>query len=198
MAEPNVTTQLANLALAEVGEATPLLDLESSSTSVGKTVRSFYVQAWDETLRHAPWNFARRLAQLPALAAVPLFGFSAQFQLPSDYVAVQELPDLRRGDRWAVQEASPGVLAIACDLTAPLNCAYTYQNRNVDMADAAFRGAFVFCLASYIAVPITKDRTVRADCWAIFMKKIMLAKGADAREGSRIQMPDSAIVSGRD
>lgn len=198
MADPNATTQLANLALMEVGESTPLLDLESSTTTVGKISRMFYGQAWDETLRHAPWNFARKLARLPAMTEAPLFGFKRQFQLPSDYIAVQEIHGLCRHEQWKVQEASDGSLVLACDLPAPLDLAYTYRNRNVDRADPAFKGAFVFCQASYIAVPIAKDRVIRADCWAIFEKKTMLAKGADAREGSRLQPPDSDIVSGRD
>lgn len=198
MQAPATTTDLANLALDLIEEDQALLDVESDTTAVGKAVRRAFWQCWDETLRAAPWNCARKRVSRPALSEEPAFGFDYYYELPGDYINVQEIGDLAEGEQWCVEETPAGAKAIACDLAAPLYLIYTYQLRNIAKADAMFRSAFVARLGASIAPTLSKDSAIEAKCWGIYNRLIIEAQMADGREGARKPAPDSEIVSCRD
>lgn len=195
---PASVTDLANLALDMLGQNAALLDLESDVTSPGRALRRAFWQSWDETLRAAPWNCARKRVSLPALEETPAWGFDTYYALPGDYMNVQEISGVIEGDLWEVEETPAGVKAVACDLEAPLLLAYTYQLRDIAKADAAFKGAFVAHLAATVSPPITRDEPTTRRCWTVFREKVTLAQMFDSREAARRRAPDSQVVSIRD
>jgi hypothetical protein len=201
----NTTTSLANLALAALGENKRILDIEADTTSVGRAIQDAFWAAWDETLRGYPWDCAKKRVSLAAMSAAPAFGYTAMYQLPSDYIAPQELPDLGEGETYSVERylpagGTPGaeVLVLSCDLPAPLQLVYTYRLRNIAHADPAFIGAFKYLLAFEVGPSVTKDTKKRDAMWAAWQAKMSNATRADARQGPRRPMPDSAIVSERE
>lgn len=198
MAGPSTTTDLANLALDLIEQNNALLDVESDITAVGKAVRRAFWQCWDETLRGAPWNCARKRVSLAALSEEPAWGFDYYYQLPADYVNMQEIDGLTEGEEWSVETTPAGAYAIACYLSAPLNIAYTYALRDISRADPLFRSAFVARLGAAICAPLAKSGAIEAKCWNIYRAMLGEAQGADSREGSRMRPKDSAVVSIRD
>lgn len=195
---PATATDLANLALDLHGNNNALADIESDTTLLGKAVRRAFWQSWDETLRSAPWNCARKRVSIAALVEVPAWGFDTYYGLPGDYMNVQEIYGLVESEQWEIEETPAGVKAIACDLATPLYLAYTYQLRDIAKADALFKGAFVAHLAATTAKPSSRSDEIEKRCWDIFNMKIAQAMGADSREGARRPTPDSLIVSIRD
>jgi hypothetical protein len=198
MQAPATTTDLANLALDLCEENNALLDVESDTTAAGKAIRRAFWACWDETLRAAPWNCARKRISIAALAEEPSWGYDFYYGLPGDYMNMQEIDGLTEGEQWAIEETTAGAKAIAIDLAAPLYITYTYQLRDIAKADALFKSAFVARLGAAIAPPVTKDQKIEKKCWDIYRALIGEAMGADSREGSRRPTPDSAVVSERD
>lgn len=198
MQAPATVTDLANLALDLIEQNQALLDLESDNTSVGKAVRRAFWQCWDETLQAAPWNCARKRKRLAALSETPAWGFAYYYQLPADYVNLQEIEGLCEGEQWTVEDTDAGAKAIAIDKEAPLDIAYTYLLRDISRASPMFRGAFIALLGAAICPPLAKNDQTEAKCWNSYNRKILEAQGADGREGARKPMPESRIVSIRD
>lgn len=198
MQAPATVTDLANLALDMIEQNYAMTDVESDTSSAAKAVRRAFWQCWDETLRAAPWNCARKRAALAALSEEPAWGYDYYYALPADYMNMQAIDGLSEGMQWSLEETDAGVRAIAIDLDAPLNIAYTYQLRDIAKADALFKGAFVALLAATICPPLTKSAVISQRCWAVFDRKVGEAQGADSRDGSRRPQPDSLVVSIRD
>lgn len=198
MQAPATTTDLANLSLDMMEVNHALLNAEADESSNAKALRRAFWQCWDETLQAAPWNCARKRARLSALEETPAWGFGAYFGLPGDYVNLQEIDGLAEGQQWNVEDTDAGAKAIAIDMGAPLDIAYTYRLRNIGRASALFRGAFVAHLAATCSPAITKNAHITKRCWDIFDRKILEAQGADGREGARRPTPESLIVSVRD
>lgn len=198
MQAPATTTDLGNLALDFIEQNYAMTDVESDPSSSGKAVRRHFWQCWDETLQSAPWNCARKRKGLAQLEETPAWGFDYYYQVPSDYMNMQEIDGLSEGQQWAIEETDAGVKAIAIDLDAPLYIAYTYQLRDISKASPLFKSAFVARLGAAICPPLAKSSTIETKCWNVFSRMIMEAQGADGREGSRKAQPDSMVVSIRD
>src|SRR5689334_393604 len=120
MQAPATVTDLANLALDAIEQNQALTDVESDNSAVAKAVRRHFYQCWDETLQSAPWNCARKRKALPALEETPAWGFDFYYQMPADYVNMQEIDGLCEGQQWKVEDTTAGAKAIAIDLDAPL------------------------------------------------------------------------------
>lgn len=195
---PETETDFANLALDLLGQNAPLLSLDSDPSSTGKTLRRAFWKSWDETLRSAPWKCARKRVAIAALVETPAWGYDYYYQLPSDYVNMQEIGELGEGQQWVIETTDGGVQAIAVDLEAPLNIAYTYRLRDLTRADALFTGAFAAHLAASTARAITKSDDIEFRCWQVFDRKIAQALMADGRDRARPRAPESELVTTRD
>lgn len=198
MIEPQSATELANLALDMMGENRTLLSIESDDTLSGRTLRRAFWQSWDEVLREGRWNCARKRRSIAALSEVPEWGFSTYYQLPADFVNVQEIEGLAEGQQWEIEQTPGGAYAIACDLQEPLRLAYTFRLRDIARADAVFAGAFVAHLAATCSPAITRNEAITKRCWDIYGMKSVKAASADGRDGARRRVPDAEIITARD
>lgn len=75
---------ISNFALNKVG-ANRISSLSESNKRAVACNDAYYI-ARDALLSEHPWNFATRRIELPKISSDPLYGFSAQFQLPNDCV----------------------------------------------------------------------------------------------------------------
>lgn len=112
---------------------------------------------WDTVLkaelRRAQWSFAMRRAALPALAAVPAWGFNFTYQLPSDclrVVQVNDFYDPPSAQNYRNSDDSPYTIegsTLLTDYGAPLKIRYV-----ANITDpGAFDALFVEVLASKLA-----------------------------------------------
>ena len=94
------------------------------------------------------WNFALKRATLSALATAPAFGYTYQYQLPTDYIRAVEFNAQAAGTSQALFEIE-GDKLLTNDATAELR--YVYRNEDVSSWDDGFQAAFSFALAAAVA-----------------------------------------------
>lgn len=197
----DTATELANLALDALGETKRLLNVETDGTAVAKVMQSVFWVAWDETLAGYPWNCARKRARLAAMEQTPAFGFEKYYALPADFLGVQEIDGVLEGEQWAIELAGTDdapVLALACDIPAPLDLVFTCRLRNLAVASASLKGAFIHALAFRAAMGVTGDSKKRDAQFAIWEKMLGIGQRADGRMMARRVPPDSAVITVRD
>lgn len=183
MPTPLSQTKIVNAAASELGSTERL----SSINDVG-TLASHAQAHWDFTIEvlvaEHPWNFAVARKQLP-LSAIPDFGFSHAYALPSD--CARFLPPLRGRDYYAC-ELEGGL--ILTDRAAPLPVRYISNAAIGDTTrwPAYFANAVKFALAAAMAEAMTGSQQIKRDMEAKAADALAKAKRRDGREsGGRPQ-----------
>lgn len=94
------STEIINVALAEIGEEP--VESENDTSSVAVLANLYLPACRREVLETTKWNFATKRASLQPLSTAPLFGYSYQFQKPADYL--QGFPINSEGVRYVVEQ----------------------------------------------------------------------------------------------
>ncbi|MBN3738084.1 hypothetical protein [Burkholderia sp. Tr-20355] len=156
---------IANRALTKLGSARiTSLDEDSKAAAV---LNSMYDDVLDACLREHVWSFAKTRAQLAALADAPLFGFSYQYRLPTDFIRLIQIGQFLvypRTDTRGLFSIEAG--NILTDLAAPLAIRYTKRVTDPNMMDALFREVFACRMAAEACESITQSSTKRQAAWA--------------------------------
>ncbi len=92
----------------------------ADDTAEGEAVREFYETSKRAVLAAYPWRLARERASLPADATAPAWGYTYQYSLPHDFLAIAQIQDVRQEEDWTVEA---GKLLI--NRAGPLNILYT-------------------------------------------------------------------------
>jgi len=169
----NSSVQIANMALQILG-AKPIVSF-TEGTKFATMIESVYDTERDATQRAYPWNFAAKRAALARLETVPAFGFSSQFQLPSDCLRVLEVfpeTDFKIEGRM-----------LLCDLTA-VSIGYTARIESPVTWDANFKSAFAAKLAMRIAYAATELPGMLDRARAAYADALGEARTTDAQEGA--------------
>lgn len=182
-------TSIGNQSLGLLG-LPPIANIDTEQTKPAKLLRTFWDDTLDEALRSHPWNFATRRKVLSPLAASPEFGYSAAFQLPSDWLRSLDLGDVRdymhEGGR------------ILCNASA-LELRYIYRVTDITQWDALFLGAFTRNLASKLAYPLTQSNTTKDALWSEYTQYLQQARGINAQEdpADANQFEESSLIAVR-
>jgi len=72
-------------------------DITAASTSIEEICERWYDHTRRKLLRQHPWNFAVKRAELAASTDVPLFGATAQFPVPADFLRLLQVVDSEGG-----------------------------------------------------------------------------------------------------
>src|SRR5690606_18101386 len=120
----------------------------------------------DALLRAFNWNFAMKRASLPALADAPTWGYTYQYQLPSDclmpvqvgeYYVIPGMADYIGGtddEPFRIEGRT-----IATDWSAPLKIRYIRKVTNSGEFDALFVEALAADIAVHTCFAITQSNT---------------------------------------
>lgn len=142
------------------------------------TCRTFYDMIRDATLRAHPWNFAIERTSLSLLVDTPLFGWSYQFQLPTDpyclRVLQMEYPEYKfkiEGRKLLTNESTANILYIA-------------RVEDPAQYDSLFVDAFTARMAAVLAYPITGNKGLIETMTVLYEAKIGEAQTMDGMEGS--------------
>lgn len=170
-------TEIANLALVSLGES-PISDIDENSAAAVK-LRAVRDMVRDEVLRSHPWNCATKRVQLAAMAAAPAWGFTAQFDLPADYLGQPRLedPDI---DHQVEDDGANKVMMAATD--GPLNLAYVWRNNNPGRYDASLATAIALRWAAAVAYGLTQSHTKEEAAWKKYNEFRPEARSHDAFE----------------
>ncbi len=163
---------VCNAALIDLGQAELLTALDDATRSA-----RLLLARWDMSrlavLESRPWGFARKRLQLAADATNPLFGPSARYTLPTDFVRFvadtdDPYQDYRREGNFLVSEDG-----------APLDIVYV-----ADTAIGSWTPLTADALAAHlawrIAYALTGDKGVQEDMFRLYNDALSKASMAES------------------
>lgn len=168
--------QLSNAALSLLGDS-PITSLEDDTTRA-RLCKSFWPIVRDDVLREHPWKCALKRTSLALLVAVPVFGFSNQFQLPGDCIRVIGIDDDYGDIRW--QREGNKILA---DSTS-MKILYVYRLEDSAQYDPILTMCMVFKLAMVLASAITDKVTMIEGLSKLYSIELNKARPVNAQEAS--------------
>lgn len=179
-------TEVANRALISLGGGI-ISDLDER-LEPARLCKATLPSVLRQVLRDHPWNFAERRAVLARLAEAPIFGFSYAYQLPADFVRVNDF------NRDGASLTDRYRLAGQQILTDATEARLTY-GAVVDVAyfDPLAEEAAAMLLAARIGFSITgQNRAATADALAAYEQVMRQAKARDGQEGSPVVIDSSS------
>ena len=182
---------VANRAAIAVGTSARLT-APGDNTVLGRAVAAVWDIERKAALRAASWNCSTERAKLPRLAEKPVHGYSAQFEIPTDCLKLQEVCGSER-----LRYRREGKRRILADAAGPLEIIYTRDVTEPAEFDAGFALAFALRIALSIGRRIAgsafdKDRVTRE-----YSQALADAKSADALENPPIEQEESDWVLAR-
>lgn len=193
--------EIANRALTKIGESR-ILSL-SDDVEAARVVYSLWDIVRDSELRARNWNFSITRASLAALVSTPDWGFSYQYQLPSDCLRVIQVDDYFPGpsmsDYRVSSEAEYQIEGgkILTDKVAPLKIRYVASITDTGSWDAAFTEVFACKLAVEICERLTQSNSKRQLAWDEYQQGLKQAVRSDAIENPPEPLPDDSWVLSR-
>lgn len=199
-------TDWANRALDKLGER-PIVSIDDGNKAANLVKRSFAIVR-DAELRKRRWSFSIKRKQLAADSTAPLFGYGAQFTMPSDCLRVLSISiyDLgpNMGDILTAGDTSPyriegrKILFGAIGAGAqPLPLRYVSAVEDTSLWDACFGEAFACKLAMEMAEALTGSSEKRQLAAREYAMAVAEAKRANALELPPQTISDDSWVLAR-
>lgn len=193
--------EIVNVALTALGESR-IISLDDD-VKPAREAKAIFTKIRDALLASFNWNFAKARASLPALVAVPAFGYARKFQLPAnclrvtfvgDYYVGADLTDYRGipTDEYAIEGRE-----ILTNLGDPLNIKYVKQVTDPTQFGAAFTDAFGCRLARDLAVSLTNSVSKKNSMNEDYKVSIRDAIRANAIELPPSKLPDDEWLLSR-
>lgn len=169
---------ICNLALDHLN-ITPITTITNPTDKVGKVCERWYDNTRKSALRKHTWNFAQKRAALAQLATDPLWGYNAQYELPSDYIRIVEIGDLNQYKDYAIEGTK---LLLDETNTGSLNIRYIYDNKSVETFDPLFVELLSLELAYNMAFPLAGNINLQRSIQILRDDKRREAFGVDGQE----------------
>jgi hypothetical protein len=176
------TTQLANLALSEIG-ARRIDALDSDTTTEAKSCNLHFDHCRDSLLRRHQWSFATTRTGLSKLTDVPIKEWGAAWQLPPDCVRLIRVVSAANDAAIPANEFTiEGRHLLTADDTAK-TIVYVSNAVEVGQWDSLFIEAMTYALAARIANDVTQNPgAAQAATQKLEALALPTAQTADARE----------------
>lgn len=145
-------------------------------------------------LEAAEWHFATARV-VPAKSSIaPAYGYASAFPIPTDNIrilTVSSTVDDENDVDWVIEGDS-----ILCDY----DVIYVRYIKNID-DPAKFSASFVQALASRLgaefAIPIAKSRSLQADMWKLYERKVGEASNLSGMQGKSKGIKSSWLKKAR-
>ena len=184
------STQICNIALSKVG-GDSILDLSEDSRS-GRICNLVYNDMRQAVLRGHNWNFAIERVELAQLVAIPAFGFSYQYQLPSDFL---KLVGTSYDDYNTVKHRIESDKLLTNEQTFSIK--YIKDVTNEALFDAMFREVLSTRIAAEIAIFLTDDEPLHDRMMAEYEFKIGEARSVSSQENTPEGLTASTWINSR-
>jgi hypothetical protein len=177
-------------ALLLLGDS-PISSFEEG-TDRSKLAANLYPTARNAILRSHPWNCCiKRVALAPDVAA-PVFDYTYQFTLPSDFIKALQVGELGvETERFKIE----GRKLLAND--NPLLLRYVYRNDNPATWDDALVDAVTLEMAARMAYPITSSSSLADSKRKDAIAALRLAKSVDGQDDSPDELGDERLLAAR-
>lgn len=193
--------QVANRALTKLGSAR-ITSLDDD-VKAARSIKSCFEDLRDDELRAHRWSFAIKRTSLAALSSTPAFGFQYQYQLPADFLRIDQVNDQYPAtvmDNYIGAEANDWVLEgglILTDFEAPLPVRYIGQVTDPNLWDINFREALASRIAMEICEDLTQSDTKKQNAKEDYKRAIIQAIRTNSIERLPQMPPDDQWVIGR-
>jgi len=187
--------EICNQALTKAGAARIVSLLDDAESA--RVLSAIYNVKLEAELAAQPWTFAIKRVQLPASSTAPVFGWSYQYPLPADYLAMVEVGenytfyDSDNGALFQIEGSDAGTV-IATDQGSPLNIRYIRRVTTPGLYPALFVEAFACRLAAEICERITQNLSKRQQAWDERKQALRDARRVNAIEQPPRQVPPSS------
>lgn len=180
MARVTTKTGVANLAITLL-KGNPVTSIEppDKGSKAAKLAAQWYDDARREALSETDWDFALKRVQVSASAA-PAFGWSASYQLPSDFIRIATIGDEDNpltSDDFKVEGGF-----ILCNEPSPINLRYVHDIEDVTKFTPKFLMAFAKKLSSYMSAALTGSLNMAAGLGELADEDMSNAKTLDAQQ----------------
>ena len=154
---------------------------------------NLYPMMRDQLLRKTFWNCAIKRVLLSPDAVKPPYDYSAQFQLPSDFLRLYEVG---QSGRFVTDFQLENRMILANETVLPLR--YVWRNDNEDNWDAGLILTATAQMAALLAYPICQSTSLRDSMMASALDVLREAEAIDAQENPSETFGDEfPLVTGR-
>jgi len=170
--------QICSIALMELGQS-PILSF--TDTSKGALLsNAFYALTRNVVLAAHPWNFAMERASLAREAAVPVWGYAFQYQLPTapKCLRVWRMNEETEGLVWKVERGK----LLTDETTAQV--LYIAEVTDPTLFSPLFLEALAARLTARFAFPVTGSLDKSKQFYTLYEAKLREARTMDGQEGT--------------
>ena len=183
-------TSICNQALSWLG-ATPITSIEEASTEA-EYCRNNYPFVRDAVLEERHWSFAYDRAT-STVADQPAWGDLYEHPVPLDWMYVHEVYTDTYGtpSEWIKE----GRYVLAPETTVYMRG--IKRVTDTGQFTTLFVQAVAARLAADLAIPLTENRQLQADMWALYNDKLKEAAARDAQQGRNSKVRTGSLLSTR-
>lgn len=179
--------EICNNALIKVGA--DAITALTEDVKAARVCNRIYEIMRDDLLRSHPWNFAIARSSLAKLSAAPAFGYSSQYQLPSDCLRVLGVQDIYKEYRIEGRK-------VLTDSNA-IKLVYIKKEEDPTQYDSSFSNLLALKLAAEIAYTMTNDAGLAQLLSREYKEELKKAKRLDAQEDSLKELTTTTWTDGR-
>lgn len=196
------SVEIVNSALTKLG-AKRIMSLTDNQKEA-REMNAIFELRRDYLLRCYNWSFAMKRDELSALVTTPEWGYSLEYQIPTDCLRVVQVNDFWDVPGYADYLNSPDEemyriegRTIRTNLGAPLKVRYIRKVTNSGDFDAAFNEVFACDLAFNTAEALTQSNSKKESAREDRRDAILMAVRSNAIELPPQMMPDSSWILSR-
>ena len=174
---------ICNQAIDLVG-GNRIITIDDENSKEATICKAMYDDVRDLVLEGADWTFATKRYLLTPEVSVPAWGYSYQFTILPEILRVINAADNAddlNGDSdldWRREEN-----LILCDVGTKLYIKAVRKITDEARFSAGYTQAFIYKIASHLAIPVAGSRTLHDDMVAMHDKQLDDAMANDGRQG---------------
>jgi hypothetical protein len=197
-------TQIANIALSDLGTGKQIANLETEKSTEANVMRQFYDLALDTTERDFPWPFTTKFATLDLVEEDPTSEWKYAYRYPSDCLKLRRILSGVRNDNrqtrvpYKIGHDNQGQLIYTDKADAEIE--YTRRVTEASRFPADFTLAFGHRLAAYAAPRICGEDPFKMGPRAmqLYLFEIATAKASSQNEQQDEEEPEAGSIRARD
>ena len=186
--------QICNLALARLGDAR--IAALSDATAQAQYCSLFYAQTLEELQSEFDWQFCRKQVAFTS-SAVPLSGYSYQYNQPTDFIRAIRLGNIDASENFGTWEILGSKIHtnLAATTAIPLVLDYIALVDTESSFPAIFVEALSMKLAAVLAMPLTGSKELFKQCAELYMATVQKPAFGNATEAYAPARTTAAPVS---
>jgi len=187
--------QICNMTLSQLGNFGTIEDIDTPTNKKEITFALWYDVARQACLRYAMPNFAMERRIVGKRADTPAFGYTYEYEYPSDCLRLLGLNEI---DANKIDHAVEGQsILMNDDLTSGLKLRFIKDIEDVTLFTADFKILLSEFLMAYVAMDITQDPAKAKEAKANLPSAVSQLSGINAQENPPVRKSESKFKQAR-